>query len=600
MLSEEQDGVRLNINGNNLVVALPGSGKTHTVKFSLDYLFEIVPDARPLIVTFTNPATDEIRSRLKAILSKKQFAQCKVSTFDSLMVEVSKNFDTRPLLVGAQQRSYVYRAYSFVVDELGFATDEFGDVYMMVHQIGRGLSCNNDLAYRVYKKYLEIINEVPPSGLRDLNMVANAVINMLVEQKQCFTNYTHCIVDEFQDTDKMQVKWLIATAKQTGMKVTVVGDDDQSIYSWRGASGYPNMRLVEKELDAKLHILSVCHRCRPEIIEAAGKVIEFNQHRIPKEMKSGKQSGGVVQFLSYKNKTEEQEAVLQLCKSATSTTGILARQNQHLDEIESMLIRYEISYQRLGGKSFFEKFEVVALLHLLNALINPKASESLIHAIAYFGEGERFANEVGQLSKQYGVNKTYHHISSEWKFSTQDIVRMSTRWSSRVEPAEKQQMVGSLFDSIVKWAPSKKQGGISVTAVYAKTILTAIYNSKKPFRESVQQYTDKLTAIDSKKESEEQEKLVTLATLHGSKGLEFHTVMMISVNEGVLPTVEGNIDPKIREEERRIAFVGMTRAMERLFVSSSNKVSTFLTESFPEVYTPDGNWVKETCAEVVF
>lgn len=604
-LSSEQFGLCKSINGNNVVVALPGSGKTHSITYALEYLFHYFPNAKPLIVTFTNAAAGELSARLAKHLGPN-FSKCRVTTFDSLMIDLVKEIDQRPVIVGSSQTPYIYRAYNYVLDEFPSSVS-FDEVVASVYDYGRnGLGKREeDFGYKVYLKYREIIKAVGKYGVRDLNMVAHQVMDATKKGILSKLPYTHCLVDEFQDTDDFQLQWLLHHGR-SGLKITAVGDDDQAIYSWRGASGYKNMQALVNQLGAKTHVFSLCRRCRPEIIQAAGELVGFNLRRITKKMRSSRREGGVIHFMSFESKQEQEEKIIDFLKVNQRKVGILARQNSHLEALERALVIYDIPYEKLSGKSFYEQFEVVALLHLLSALTNNSkhSIESLAHALSYFGESERVVNSVVKMANQYGSARIVGGYD-DWSESTIEIMRYCAIWQGKVDIESIPELAENLSKSIHKWKPGKSRNGRSKTGVAADILLKRITNSQTNLTTSVKKLTQHLHSFKSSekgndKKSEEEKPLVCLSTLHSSKGLEFPVVWMLSVDEGVLPSAEGVLNIDMREEERRLAFVGMTRAEDMLIISSSNKVSSFLTESFPHIYKDDSKWVKDEIIECEF
>ncbi len=605
-VSEEQFAVTQDINDNNVVVALPGSGKTHSIKFAIQSLLYRFPDARPLIVTFTNAAAGELADRLSKHLSESDYAKCHVSTFDSLMIELSKEIDQRQVIVGSSQTPYIYRAYNFMLDVID-SNDSFEDVCADIYDYGRnGKGTKGDtFSYKVYEKYCEILSNVGTYGVRDLNMVAHQVMEATKKKLLKKLAYSHIIVDEFQDTDMFQLNWLLFHGKK-GVKVTVVGDDDQAIYSWRGARGYRNMKALVDVLDAKTHVFSECRRCRPEIIESAGKLIEFNLTRLPKKMRSSRNAGGKVHFLSFENKYQQENKLIEFLQSNKNNIGILARQNSHLEDLEKALVIHDIPYEKISGKTFYELFEVVAILHLLKAITNSSATESLAHAISYFGEGEAAVGEVTKLAKMYGSARIGGGHGGNWTESTIEILKCCALWQGKVLQSDIAYLSDALYRKILQWKPAKNKRGRSKTGVVASVLFKRISSSNEPLRKTVAKLTQHLNSFEVEDEEGKSKRpkkvkpLVCLSTLHSSKGLEWPIVWMLSFNEGVLPSSEGNQDIALLEEERRLAFVGMTRAEDMLVISSSNKVSAFLTESFPDVYSDDTDWVREPIIECEF
>lgn len=601
MLSEQQAGVVENANNHNVVVAGPGTGKSHTMKYVVQRQLETNTNPKPLLVTFTNTATDELKERLESFLTPEQFAQSTISTFDSLMWRLLKSQTTRRLLVGSKQIGFLYRAYKYTLDSWPTHVDsDFEKVSDGIHKLSRGASEADYSPFinAAYESYKHMLDTARPYQLIDLNMVATQVVAAYEKGVVCSEQFTHVIVDEFQDTDQLQLRWLLCMGRM-GAKITVVGDDDQSIYSFRGAQGYRNMRIIGQEFKAKMHKLTVCRRCAPQVVETTMSLIKFNQKRIDKVITSAKEKKGVVRFISFENKDKQAQAVVDHLKQTKyKNTGILAPQNMHLDTYEQLLTAADIPVQRLSGKSFFEKTEVIALLNIIKAMSFKRPIEELKNGLTFLDVLSTEVEEVAEVVRKRAINNLYGNLRSDWSNTTNDFASIASNWS--LDPKDEgtiHQMLERLIGFIAKTKPGKSANGFSKEAFAAKSLVNMLKKMKGSLLARTKHLVKKL---DDSKETQKgiDRECVSLVTYHSSKGLEWDHVIVLSVDEGTTPSDEGNICPIVREEERRKLYVAMTRAENELTISSSGKVSSFLEEAFPDVYNQDANYVKEPAIEI--
>jgi superfamily I DNA/RNA helicase len=598
-LSRQQADVVCHIDGHNCVVAIPGSGKTHTLTYASDYLLDINPSARPCVVTFTNAAVNEMRERLKSFLSPSKFEKVTVCTFDSLFLKMAKTLGRVDLVLGGQQLPYIYRALnstniSLAIDDAKSRIDHYGMMSEPKKDEG------DTSGWGVYLRYIELLKV---ANKTDLNQVRKNVINALTIGTIKPYGITHCLVDEFQDTDSLQMRWVSIHGK-AGTKITAVGDDDQAIYGFRGGVGYKNMQELHTIFDAKMHVLTECRRCAPEVLSAAGKLIQFNLKRVEKKMVSSKPKGGMVEFFSYTNKSDELDTILIATSKLPTDWAVLARNNGHLDDIEKHYIANDVPCHRLSGKSIWDQFEVIMFLNLLSLISRKNVVSSLENTLVYFGEPDVVIDSlVWQAKKTRTISNLLENNPelSPKSQDTRELFRLLDNQASDTnEAGDIQERCNSILHLINFAKPSQSKGKLTYSKDYhaAHMLLNRILKMKGSFHLRLRKLVEKLTARDSKGPKEGEG--VALSTLHGVKGLQFPNVWMMTFNEGVLPSEEGSVSLQHREEERRLAYVGMTRAEQRLVISSSNKVSTFLTESFPEVYGKNTDFVREVQIEECF
>jgi len=580
-----QDLVIENIDSNNMVNAGPGSGKTRTVIHSVKHLLEIKPYASPLLITFTNASASEMRTRLKKLLPKEALRKVKVSTFHALMLEIIPNFNNQQLVIGSLQLKYIYRALNILGHNMTMP-----DAYMAIEFYGRQTHPSrvkdDDENWIVYQTYCGLVEQ---DGMLDLNMITRIVIQGMSNGVIPLTTFSHIIFDEFQDSDPQQILFL-KLHRVNGTKVTCVGDDWQSIYSFRGACGYKAMQEIMSYFNSDLHLLNDCYRCTPNILQAASKLINLNTRKMDKALISKKKPGKEPIFYSWESKDEEAEALVEIIKRMPDNWGILARNNSYLDTVEQIFIHENVSYQRLSGKVFWDNFEIAMQLHMINCLVDQNSTRSLTSALVYLNESEEFINHITVVAKQaVGILKISEGDLTGASVNTVKLFKLLHKWNSyKNDNTNLEQVVLSLFHLV--HAAKSKPDKVSKDAYLAKSLCRIITGRKgSSLYEKLKWASSQLHNLKPSKEIDRN--VCQLMTLHGSKGLEWPSVAIISCNSGVMPSSEDQLD--IIEEERRLLFVGMTRAEENLVISSSNKVSSLLLEAFPEIYSKDSTYVRQ-------
>lgn len=638
-LTQEQASSIERCNENKLLVALPGAGKTHT---SISLASKIIgqnPDNSLLMVTFTNAATNELRERLSRSLDPQQMARVRISTFASIMLEQARPLlGRRKLIIGAEQESYAKRAmYSTPVKEkllravgLPVSYNKKGrliepddpdykellsELPMVFQELCREYpeEEGDGPADFAFKKYKEMLTQY---GRIDLDMVTKELVIALSNREVEPYKFTHIIVDEFQDSDNLQYLWLKAH-HDAGAYVTVVGDDDQSIYGWRGGLGIKNMARVIKEFQAKQYALQTCFRCAPEILQFAGKLIGANLNRIPKEMRSGANPGGKITVREYaphelkpllsddKYKTlmeaqfgaewKEQgfsmkdlklnprdypeSHAITAAEIAESPEGwaILARTNASLDLIEAELGKYGIDILRLGGKSIWENEVVRALLNIMYGMCYGNDPSILVSGLAWLGETEANLRKIHQEMSKHKDFSLVDTVDTNYINSVvalQHLTPLFRNWSDFNRYDE-------LYDRLVEAVIQSLDEEWKRKAVINK--LTWMMDMLAGMRGDMKQRMAAMLKASQRKKTGQETKNpdgVVLSTMSSSKGLEWEKVWIIDVEEKRSPSkitskafeeyLKGEQDEDFEsalEEERRLLYVGMTRAERELVVS---------------------------------
>jgi DNA helicase-2/ATP-dependent DNA helicase PcrA len=601
-LSQEQYDTTVEPNENKIVVALPGSGKTHTSVSFTHSVLEKVAGSSVLLVTFTNASAEEMGHRLEKRLDALS-KRTRSLTFASIMLKQFAPLAAgRKLLMGGEQLGYIRRC----LVNLKVNTDNLMMFAERIDAYGRQYDFKNDgtLSSTVYVEYQNMLARFKRV---DLNTVAREVVEALIAGKIKPVSETHIVIDEYQDTDALQYMWISVHANY-GKYIFAVGDDDQSIYSWRGAEGYENIVRLQEEHGAVGYVLSKCYRCAPKILAAAKRLVENNVERIPKDMTSGRDIEGSVQIVeipedfksSYSQERSERDTI-EITNIKTNSKvkvsdpdkadkelepyrfvveqiqhepfgwAILARTNVHLDLMEQALAERQINVVRLGGKSIFDNEHASGMVKLLAAISQPIMADHLSDGLGWLGEDDSTVHAIYLAASNIGFAACSSMNSKEWLPATVALQQLAADWRDDTElQGEIESRLKKFNKVIIKHldgAGEDKSNGIKQAIL--KLCTDIVLGSKGGFESRVQSLLEKATRGKKKKVDHKVNDAVILCTMNSSKGLEFPRVWIINVEEGRVPLIkddEIDIDSKI-EEERRLMYVAMTRAEDELKIS---------------------------------
>lgn len=608
-LTPKQAAVVENPFANKLVCALPGSGKTHTM-ISLSQNILNHPGTTILQVTFTNAATNEMLHRVQSRLGPLADHRVKVKTFAKIMIEQHKPLLAgRKLILGGELQVYAQRVFK----KLNIAFENHKLFMEAFEQYGCDLNWQHKPGIATSDAYIELQNLLSMYGRIDLNTVAKEVVFGLEAGKLKPLNFTHFLVDEFQDSDEAQYRWLLAH-KHPSRYFTVVGDDDQSIYGWRGAVGYENMLKFKRDFQAMAYTLDTCFRCAPFILGTAQKLIEHNQARIPKDMHASKKELGHFDFLPFtipelpkeEGQSDKQEKPPKLTPEQKqeleygyivdflgpnyASWTVLARTNLQLDTLEAMLSKRGIPAHRLGGKSIFDSPDVIALVKLIFGLTHPKNINPVIEGLGWLGECEDTLQSVHAIAKTHGFSSASLHHASPY---TEKLQQISLSLQNRSRQDDGNGFLKQIFYAIEDAIGSSTETGSKSGSFNVKMKMGAVSMIERiisSMNGTIEQRSRSLHDLATKGSQDnnkpDTQGRVILCTLTSAKGLEWPKVLIINVNSGSIPTIkpedldqDGCPNQQKIEEERRLLYVGMTRAEDELYLHyNTDKPSQFIYE----------------------
>ncbi|WP_247644696.1 DNA helicase PcrA [Streptococcus sp. NLN64] len=610
-MNERQAEAVQTTEGPLLIMAGAGSGKTRVLTHRIAYLIDekMVNPWNILAITFTNKAAREMKERAFALNPATQ--DTLISTFHSMCVRIlrrdadhigyNRNFT---IVDPGEQRTLMKR----ILKELNLDPQKWNERAVL----GTISNAKNDLlddrAYeaqasdmysqvvaKCYKAYQSELRQSEAMDFDDLIMMTLRLFDqnpdVLTYYQQKF-QYIH--VDEYQDTNQAQYQ-LVKLLASRFKNICVVGDADQSIYGWRGADMQNILDFERDYKNAKVVLLEENYRSTKKILQAANEVIVHNKNRRPKKLWTQNPDG---QSLVYYRATNEQEEAFFVAKTIRQLVleegknykdmAVLYRTNAQSRTIEEALMKSAIPYTMVGGTKFYSRKEIRDLVAYLNLLANPKDNISFERIInePKRGVGPGTLTKLRDFAQLQGLS--LFEASSDLMLSPikgkaaqaiEDFAVMMNRLRQDLDRLTVTELVNVLLDDSGYRQSLEAQRTVEAQSRLEniQEFLSVTQSFDDGEKEDNETGLDRLgrflvdLALSSEADEGEVELAeVTLMTLHAAKGLEFPFVFLIGMEENVFPLSRASQDPDELEEERRLAYVGITRAEERLFLTNAN------------------------------
>lgn len=600
-LNKEQQDALLSLDGVNLVTAGAGTGKTRLLTHRIAYLIQEkhVDPFNILAITFTNKAANEMKSRVQNLVYGGN--RVWISTFHSMCVRILRNdienlgqvFDRNFTIYSDTDTEKVVKS---IVKDFGMTED----VKTFIFHISNCKNSNMDiLAYKQQNSFLREIDDVVrvyneyqkrlmDSNALDFDDLLTKTYYMFKTCPNILESYArrfeYVLVDEFQDTNKIQydlTKMLCSVHKN----LFVVGDEDQSIYSWRGAD-FTNIFNIAKDFE-NTHVfkLQQNYRCTKDILDKANTLIALNDERFEKKLWTEKQTGEKVNYTNYYDEQEEATNVAGTIHALTQKYGykysdiaILVRLNALTFPFEEKLLSYNIPHKIYGGFKFFERAEIKNILSYLRIFINPKDEGALLRIINFpkrgIGDGAiALLKEVATANDTSILNvilnmQNYPEIK-KIESKLQNFAENYNKLLQNYQILALDDFVIDVLDKFRIRDAFAKDDDESVDKLmnidqFENSIKSFVHNNPES---TLADYLESVT-LQSDIDTMGEEDNVIVATVHAVKGLEFKVVFVVGMEEGVFPLSRCFENPKELQEERRLAYVAFTRAGERLYVSS--------------------------------
>ena len=585
-----------------LIFAGAGSGKTRVLTEKIAYLIESVgiPPEHILSVTFTNKAANEMKERVQRLITH-DVSKMTIGTFHSVcagllrkhihVIGYDNNFtiydqaDSKQLIkkvisdMNLDSKTFQANKYQYLISNLKNKMIKPDDVLLNTD------SYIDEILRDIYIDYNTKLKENNAADFDDLLLLPIDIFNANPSLLEYYQNkFQYVLVDEYQDTNKPQFEFIYSVSRNNN-EITVVGDDDQSIYGWRGADISNILNFSKSFEDATTIKLEQNYRSTKVILDAAYHVVSKNKNRADKKLWTDNIQGDNIDLYEYDNEIEESKGVIRNILSAARTEKlndivVLYRTNTQSRVIEDQLRRESIPYHIVGGIKFYDRKEIKDILAYLKYILNPSDTIAFNRIINFPPRGLgkttidkifRYINEhqitlldglakineiqIGdkqkkQLKRFNALIKNLQEYNNKPAFDTVealiDDINLKEHYKNKDNPEDLERLenIDELLLSISDFCDRNEE------------------NSLSSFIEEVSLLTD----IDRWNVDEQK---LTLMTLHSSKGLEFDRVYILGLEEGLLPLSHGGEDDDI-EEERRLFYVGITRGIKKVIMSYAN------------------------------
>lgn len=618
-LNDKQYEAVINTEGPCLVIAGAGSGKTKVLTHKIAYLIgeKGVLPWNILSITFTNKAANEMKERIANLVGDVA-KDIWMGTFHSICVRILRRFidrlgfdssfiifdtsDQRTLVkaciksIGLDDKMFTDRT---VLSEISNAKNEMLEPEQyMVRANGDFRREKIALVYEMYQKRLKENNAI------DFDDIINYTIKILMDNPDILDYYSdkfkYVLVDEYQDTNKAQFTLVTLFASKNG-NITVVGDNDQGIYSFRGAD-ISNILNFERDFPGtKIIKLEQNYRCTGNILKAANSVIKNNEVTYKKELWTENDIGNLPKVYSASNEYDEGTYIAEQIEHLRreeyykySDFAILYRMNTQSRAIEDILRRENIAYKIIGGLKFYERKEIKDIISYLRLIQNPSDNLSLKRIInePKRGIGKTSLDKVEEISNNSGISM-YEIIKQADQYGLNRVFLNSREFVNCIEElrSKKDDMkISELVKETLKKSGYTKalENENTVEAENRIENLDEFLTVAIEFEEELadnklSDFLEGITLSSDIDNLEETQDMVTLMTLHSAKGLEFPVVFLVGMEEGIFPGYKSISEPKELEEERRLCYVGITRAKENLFLTCSKQRTIFGSTSCNQV-----------------
>jgi len=617
---------------NLLVLAGAGSGKTRVLVHRIAWLMRVegVSGHGIMAVTFTNKAAKEMRHRIEQVLDIPTRGLW-IGTFHGLAHRLLKahwqdanlpqNFQ---ILDGEDQLRLVKRVMAELqIDDTRWQPKQ-AQYFINGHKDeGRRVAhidAHGDLFHqtmlRIYRGYEEACER---GGMVDFAEILLRAHELWLQKPLILAHYQqrfgHILVDEFQDTNAIQYAWLRVLAGKTG-KLMAVGDDDQSIYGWRGAR-IENIQHFEKDFaDTRVIRLEQNYRSTGTILKAANAVISHNHGRLGKELWTQGKDGDPIALYAGFNEQDEARFIVERIESAVkedmrrSEIAILYRSNAQSRVLEDALLRAGMPYRIYGGLRFYDRMEIknaVAYMRLILSRDDDTALERVINTPVR-GIGGKTVDDIRSRAREYGESlwRAACSMVAANQFSPRagNAVRSFLELVEKLDRETDPMDLAELADHVIKTSGllefhkqekgEKGQARVENLQELATACGQFVFEADED-ASPLRQFLDNAALDAGEGQADEFEDAVQLMTLHSAKGLEFPIVFLAGVEENLFPHKMSMDEPGRLEEERRLCYVGITRAMRKLYITYAESRRLYGSDS----YNTPSRFIREIPVELV-
>ena len=598
LLNEAQRNAIKDVWGPTIVYAGAGSGKTRTLTYRIAYMIKEhnIDPLNILAITFTNKAANEMKERVLKLVNFDYYSLT-ISTFHSLCAKILRReakligYDNNFSIIDEEDQ---LKIISEILSEGNFDKRGSRNLQKLIsYSKSLEVKLEDPFARNIMEKYNERLKKL---NLLDFDDLLIKVRDLFLENKEVLEKYQNIykfiLVDEFQDTNKTQYQ-IVKLLALNHRNIFVVGDDDQSIYAFRGAN-YENTKLFKKDFpEHKSFTLEQNYRSTQFILDGCNRLISHNEDREKKELYSSIKGGegDVVVYEAYNEKDEvryvlDQIELLKNRDNEYSDFAILYRSSSLLRNFEIGLINYNIPYKVYGGISYLKRREIKDITAYLKLIVNNNDIQSFkrIVNVPPRGIGPTTVEKVESLIDKYDMNlfdaiDSCKTILPKSKYDVLvDFKEFILEYKSRLDEVELVDLYNALLKDLNYYEFLKEEDIESFddrkeNLEEYKSILVNVEESKEdlPRIDRLREAFDDAILSDAYLQSAKEDPLgITVSTIHSIKGLEFDYVFLVGLEESLFPSMR-SIEEGSIEEERRVAYVAVTRAKKKLYLTRTQR-----------------------------
>tara|TARA_B100000963_G_scaffold360597_1_gene392069 strand:- start:887 stop:3061 length:2175 start_codon:yes stop_codon:yes gene_type:complete len=618
-----------------LVLAGAGSGKTRVLVHKIAWEVEALGKnpSSIMAVTFTNKAANEMRSRIESLL-KVQLFDSWVGTFHGLSHKLLKRFykeaglssgftildsDDQLRIIKRISKELNLEEATWPARQTQWQINAWKDEGTRAKDVNDEGDFYTETVCRVYKEYEEVCQKDDLVDFGELLLRSYEVVSNSKSVKTFFhSRFNSILIDEFQDTNTIQYKWLKEIASNKA-NVTAVGDDDQSIYGWRGAK-VEHVNLFSKDFkETEIIRLEQNYRSTNIILNAANALIDNNKDRLGKNLWTEKIEGEQIVLYQAYNEQDEARFIADILKDWMNKGGlyeeaaVLYRSNAQSRAIEEALLRASIPYRIYGGVRFYERLEIKNAIAYLKVIFNNNDNPSFERSISNptRGVGEKTLSKIRNTSKQFNIS----YIKASAKLIDEGLIsgrggsglRDYLEFISGCKGFIEENLLSELMELIIKdtglYAYHGKEAGEKgkTRTENLEELITATKNFEQSIKdektnvEIAESYLDIISLDSGDRQASEHDDAAQLMTMHSAKGLEFKLVLLTGLEESLFPHGRSMESTSQLEEERRLCYVAITRAMEKLYITHAESRRLHGTDTF----NPPSRFLREIPKDLI-
>ena len=618
-----------------LVLAGAGSGKTRVLVHRVAWIVEAM-QSNPnsvMAVTFTNKAANEMKSRIQELL-QSPLADLWCGTFHGLAHRTLKRFykeanliSTFTVLDAEDQLRVIKRICkdnnleesSWPAKQIQWQINSWKDAGKRPKNVDDNKDFYAETVKKIYSQYDEICKKDSLVDFAELLLKSYELLKSNKKVRNFFhLRFRHILIDEFQDTNVIQYAWLNEVASKEA-SITAVGDDDQSIYGWRGAKVGHLEDFKTKHKHNETIRLEQNYRSTSIILNAANALIENNQARLGKNLWTESNEGEQITLYQAFNEQDEARFVAEIIKSwmdggeLFSDSAVIYRSNAQSRAIEEALLRANIPYRIYGGLRFYDRLEIKNAISYLRIIFNPHDNPAFERSVANptRGVGAKTLAKIRSLANKHNIS----YIQASSKMIDENVIsgrganglkkflEIILGLCGKIDDISLSEIVGSILEQsgLIQFHEKEPGEKGKTRKENLEELLSAAKNFEMSFsddktnREITEQFLSNVSLDAGDRQADEFDDAVQLMTLHSAKGLEFPLVFMTGLEETLFPHGRSMESPDQLEEERRLCYVGITRAMKKLYLTYAESRRLHGND----IFNPPSRFIKEIPSECI-